>query len=72
MLEVRFSTCFPEKEIITQKAGVIVILVPLYVEMYHTLGIFSEEAMGSHHPQTTSFVFAFEVSSGLKTGIARS
>ena len=39
----------------TPKAAVIVILVPLYVEMYHTLGIFSEEAMESLHPQDNKF-----------------
>ena len=39
----------------TPKAAVIVILVPLYVEIYHMLGVFSEEAMGSLHPQDNKF-----------------
>ena len=33
----------------------IVIRVPLYVEMYHTPGVFSEEAMESLHPQDNKF-----------------
>ena len=53
--DAAYGTCFPEKEYMTPKAAVIVILVPLYVEMYHTLGIFSEEAMESLHPQDNKF-----------------
>ena len=53
--DAAYGTCFPEKEIMTPKAAVIVILVPLYVEMYHTLGIFSEKAMESLHPQDNKF-----------------
>ena len=57
----------------TPKAAVIVILVPLYVEMYHTLGVFSEEAMESLHPQENKFrIRVREVSRGLKIGTERS
>ena len=50
-----YGTCFKDKDIATPKAFLIMAEISRYVDMHHTLGIFSEEAMESLHPQDNKF-----------------